>query len=248
MSERESALSYFGDITIRVRHGDEKTPCPAVVLTEGFHKALGAVEELKLQPANIPKEGWWPVFVEAKAMLTQDDFGSFEKYANVLTKPFIDPEPAANRTIMYLNIKDPILNLIMEKSHSYQLLTQYVATPSYEDFSIRIFPIKSLDPLLEDLEKESEVKLIEKETKPLRQLQFIEREAFSELPILNDNEMKILREFSESGWFDYPRPEGATMEAIAKKIGTNASELSIGWRTINRKMALQFFHEGARRR
>lgn len=238
--------AYFGEVKLRLRHLDGSSPCPVRALANGFRNSMGENETIRIQTGNPSRTGWRSIVVEADAMLTLEDFEEVDAFKEVLTPPIVDAEPSVNRSVMMLDVKDPSLEIVLGKAHSYQRLTEYTATSAYEDMYIEIFPIESLQFLLESLEEECEVKLIQKNVYPLRRLRIARPKLMLERQVLSDDEQKILKKLEEAGWYEYPRPPGVSMASIAEQLNISGSTLSIQRRAINRKLSMQYFSDTRR--
>jgi len=243
----DKAEQLAADFRVRVRHGSPDLPCPALSVAgavNAVRSVLGDPEKLYISPANAVSDGWRDILAIAHAIVMDEDLEKIQGFNVVLKKHLIDRNPQENTSVMYLSVKDEVLNYLLEKRNSYQLMTNYVATPDYEDFTIRVFPAASMDTILDKLSTFGEVKLAEKDLKPLRSIPRISLQA-TIASVLADEEEKFLSVASEMGWFEYPRPAQATLVNIATRLGTTAPMLSIRLRNINRKLSEQYFRQYA---
>lgn len=240
--EQNVDMPLSAEIRVRVRHTKGEAPCPFVSLVNAVRKSLGGIEEIEISPGNGESDGWRGVIAVTKALVLEKDIEKADGYNTVLRTYAIDRDSENNRSVMFLSVKDPVLNVIMEKSHSYQMLTNYVATTDYEDFRINVVPANSVSRIIEDLAAFGEVKLIEKDIRPLRELAEISGQT-SISSCLSEEEAKILKAAGGMGWFEFPRPEQASLANIAEHLNISAPTLSIRLRNINRKLSEEYFRQ-----
>jgi len=237
---------WGADIRVRVRHGSPDLPCPAVSLADAVKALLTGTEQIHFFPSAAMYNGWRDVLVMANGIIMDEDVEKVKGYNNVLKKQVTDRDPQRNISLLILSVKDDALNYILEKRNSLQLLTDYVATPGYEDFTIRLFPAASIDKILKGLtelfhEKQpGEVKLVEKNLRHLWQFRPIPSRMDMGL-VLSEDETKILMVCAETGWYEYPRPKEATLASISEGLGISAPTLLIRLRNINRKLSEEYF-------
>jgi predicted DNA binding protein len=105
-----------------------------------------------------------------------------------------------------------------------------------------VFPVHVLNDMVETLSKHAKANVLKQDTKPLEEL---ELPSFSfdlfKAPKLTPEEEQILKVAYDVGWFEYPRPTGASVADIANKLAASTSTVDIRLRTISRKLCRNYF-------
>jgi hypothetical protein len=228
--------SEFVHATVRVR---EKEPCAGTAIADAVSEYVNQVD---IKHSESTGNGWRQVLAYVPIEVPEKDLEVWQKYPKMLKNWKMLWLSKANQNVVALEVIDRALNEVMGMKGSFQRLEKYVATPKYEDFSMIIFPVFGLTNIIETLSKHAKANVMAQDTRPLDELKF---PPFSfdlfKVPKLMAEEEQIMKLAFDLGWFEYPRPTGASVADIAEKLAMSPSTVDIRLRTISRKLCRYYF-------
>jgi DNA-binding CsgD family transcriptional regulator len=222
--------------TIRVR---ERRHCAGTIIAETISEYA---PQVSIEHSESTGNNWREVLVYTPSGVSEKDLEIFSKYSKVLRNWRFFFLPTLDKNIVAIEVMDHALNEVMRIRGIFQRLIGYTATPKYEEFEILLFPSNALPNVVKCLKRTGSADIIEQETKLLEEID-IPRFRFElfKSPPLSDREEEILKVAYELGWFEYPRPTGASIEDIAKRVNLSKATVDIILRNASRKLCRQYF-------
>jgi len=222
--------------TLRVR---EKEPCAGTVIADAVSEYVNQVD---IKHSESTGNDWRQVLAYVPTDVLEKNLDVWRKYPKLIKNWKMFWLSKANQNIIAMEVIDKALNEVLSIKGSFQRLNKYTVTPKYEDFGLVVFPVFALAGLVEMLSKHAKANIIAQDTRPLEELKF---PSFSfdlfKAPRLTAEEEQIMKVAFDLGWFEYPRPTGASVADVAEKLALSSSTVDIRLRTISRKLCRDYF-------